>query len=634
LIKIFLVLSYFWGEPIKEITLIWTDASEGDFFPKLFISRLSEENRLNTNHIEEINTSTHQFEITYPKIIKDKIFRSTHSYVETFDNTDYLDAIATNTSGWGNGIIKLGFGSFFTISLGGGLVTTGVKWLSPAIAQSISCYSSKGFVHNVTISANQTVFPNTSIYYQISTDSNTWIPIPLNETYSFAMNPYHGLYWRAVLKAKDPLGPSPHIDSIKIDFDVYYDTEPPTITLINGLNNTAISPGTVIEFSLNDYLLDQCWFSWDDGINLRLITPWTIVGPTIEGYHWLTVHANDSVGYLTTVRYQFYVNYSPLIELQSTLNNSIIIPLTEIKFLIMDPTLISVWYQWDSLGNNSLISPFIVKTINSSGFHILTIGARDSWNNITIKTYSFYILGSISVEITRSPPSIVYSGENFIYSFTIINTLPISLNLLLIVIGSDDDVLTGNDSQIDLNPGENTTIELEIRSKHASIHQLEIYFLYEGLVYYSEILQFNVVPQWMSPTFLFQVLLMIIFLLFIVIISRTSFYYVRKQLEIRRLLWEQHDQLTQLIDQLTIANLEANITREVETTGSKESSIRPLGFPQYLHLSEPLDHDALWQQFSSLRNQIKNGHPNNLQELSELLAQAEELLEELQEEVR
>ncbi|MFX0051161.1 MAG: hypothetical protein ACFFAJ_17440 [Candidatus Hodarchaeota archaeon] len=586
---------------------------------------------MSTDHNEEINSSTDLFEKAYPNIIKDKIFHTTYSYVETFDNTDYLDTISTNASGWGDGIIKVDIESLFTIILDGGLATTGVEWLSPAIVQSISCYSSKGFVHNVTIFANQTVFPNTSIHYQISTDNNVWIPITLNETYSFTMNPYHGLYWRAVLEANDPLGSSPYIDSIKIDFDVFYDTEPPTIALINGRNNTAISPGTVIECSLNDYLLDQCWFNWDNGINLRLISPWAIVGPTSEGYHWLTVHANDSVGHLTTVRYQFYVNYSPLVELQSSLNNSIIIPLTEIKFLIMDPTLTSVWYQWDSLGNSSLLSPFIVKAINSSGFHMLTVGARDSWNNITIKTYCFYILGSISVEITRNPPSIVYSGENFIYSFTIINTQPISLNLLLIVIGLEDDVLTGNGSQIVLNPGENTTIELEIRPKHASIHQLEIYLLYEGLVYYSEILQFNVAPQWMSPTFLFQVL---IFVFFIVIVSSISIYYFRKQFESRRLLWEQHDQLTRLIDKLTIANLEANITREAEATGSDESSIRPLGFPQYLHLSEPLDQEALQQQFYSLRNQIENGDPNNLQELSELLAQAEELLEELQEEAR
>ncbi|MFX1516748.1 MAG: hypothetical protein ACFFC6_10585 [Promethearchaeota archaeon] len=500
---------------------------------------------------------------------------------------------------------------------------------SLSFVQSSSYYNSKGFIQNLTLSANQTVYPNTHINYQILSDGNTWMPINLNETYSWEKNPSHGIYWRAVLVAEDQRTPSPCIDSIRIDFDVYYDEEPPGITLINVQNNTVISPGTVIECSLSDYLLDKSWFNWNDGDDLPLTDPWTIVCPNSEDYHWLMINVNDSVGHLTTKRYQFYVNYPPLIELQSPLNNSVIVSLTEIEFLIADPTLTNAWYQWDNQGNLSLTDPFVLQTINSSGFHILTIGARDNWNSITIQTYRFCVISSSSIDITQPRPFTAYSGESFIYSITITNTEVIPLNLMLLVFSPDDDVLTGNSSHFVLNPRENITVEFEIRPTHDSIHQLEINLFHKGLLFYHDILEFHVAPQWMSPTFLLPLLVIIIFILSVVMVTGTSLLYINNQLALRRLFWEQHTQLKQLIDQLTISNLEVNIAKETKESPSDDPSSRPLGFFQHLQLSEPLDREALKQQFYSLRDQIVNGDPQNFQRLLELLTQGEELLEEL-----
>ena len=55
----------------------------------------------------------------------------------------------------------------------------------------------------------------------------------------------------------------------------------------------------------------------------------------------------------------------------------------------------------------------------------------------------------------------------------------------------------------------------------------------------------------------------------------------------------------------------------------------PPGFPQHLNLSESLDPTALIQQYYSLRDQIITGDPINFQKLSNLLTQAEELVNEL-----
>lgn len=87
--------------------------------------------------------------------------------------------------------------------------------------------------------------------------------------------------------------------------------------------------------------------------------------------------------------------------------------------------------------------------------------------------------------------------------------------------------------------------------------------------------------------------------------------------------WEQQGQLIQLIDQLTISNLEATIV-----IGSGDSSSSSLGFPQHLQLSEPLNREVIEQEYYSRRERILNGDPNNLQKLTKLFNQAEKLLKD------
>ncbi|MFX0121056.1 MAG: LVIVD repeat-containing protein [Candidatus Hodarchaeota archaeon] len=198
---------------------------------------------------------------------------------------------------------------YVTHRLFGFMIVEAVCQASLSVAQSNSCYMGEGFVQNVTLNANQTVYVNTSIKYQISSDGYTWIPLILNETHSFVTNPYHSLYWRAILETENISGLSPRIDSIKIEFDVYLDEDSPYITLINVLNNSIISKGTIIECSISDFTLIQSWFNWDNGFNLSLTEPWTIVCPPFsEGYHWLNLYAKDVIGHQTRNSYQFYIS--------------------------------------------------------------------------------------------------------------------------------------------------------------------------------------------------------------------------------------------------------------------------------------------------------------------------------------
>ncbi|MFX0204438.1 MAG: C13 family peptidase, partial [Candidatus Hodarchaeota archaeon] len=165
---------------------------------------------------------------------------------------------------------------------------------------------------------------------------------------------------------------------------------------------------------------------------------------------------------------------------------------------------------------------------------------------------------------------------------------------------AEDDVLRGNNSQFILNSGENKTIELKIRPKHTSTHHLEIFLFYEDLVYYHGILEFHVAPQWLSPILLLPLLILTTILLLIVLGLGTVFLYMKHQVMLQKLFSEQQAQLLQLIDQLTISTLEKTAKKEINDSDTPDT--RPLGFPQYLQLAEPLDRETLKQQFYTLKD--------------------------------
>ncbi|MFW9903265.1 MAG: hypothetical protein ACFFFH_02955 [Candidatus Thorarchaeota archaeon] len=530
-------------------------------------------------------------------------------YIEDFTGFEsevYCNVTATNASGWGSGRIKI------AESIG-----------SPSIAQSVCCFTSTGVIHNITLYTNQTVFPNTSIHFQISTNSNKWEPISPNQTYSLE-KAYHTLFWRARLEIEDPEKPSPWIDSIRIEFDIFYDTKPPIIKIINLQNNSVIFPGTIIECTIEDFCNVKSWITWDEGPELTLTNPWMIICPFLEeGYHWLTISANDTLGYQSRKNYLLFVNQPPRINLLT--NTSIITLKTDIAFSIADHSLVEVWYQWDNLTKTTITSPFLVRAIDSPGEHTLIIGAWDSWDNTTIKIFTFIILNPATID-TSLLPSNIYTQESFKYSLTIVNSEEISLNLTLLAFSPVDDVLQGNGSQILLDHGEEQSLTLEIRPMQTGRHQVTIYLLYEDFEYYYEALELIVWPQWLSPNYLLEFRIFLFLVLSVVVCSSGSIYYTRKYIVTSRQFWKLRDQLNHLVDQLTLSNLEIIVVKEKKS--SKKHSSKLLGFPQNLLIIEPLDREALQNQFYSLRDEIISSELRNHRELSKLLTQAEELLNE------
>ncbi|MHA2030838.1 MAG: hypothetical protein ACW99Q_15775, partial [Candidatus Kariarchaeaceae archaeon] len=216
-------------------------------------------------------------------------------------------------------------------------------------------------------------------------------------------------YWRSILDVTGIQNKSPIINSIIVDFDIYYDEKAPTIELVNPQNNTVLVSFSTIQMNVTDYLLDSVWFTWDNLRNQTLTSPYEVVVPSDEGYHWLTVYAEDSVGHLTVETYLFTVNVAPEIALNSPLNGSIVTVGMDCSNIFTDEIggLHWIWYNWDNQPEviiDNLAYYSLTEFTNfwlvpeTEGWHYLTINVNDTYGLVNT------ILLEVFVDIT--PPVI------------------------------------------------------------------------------------------------------------------------------------------------------------------------------------------------------------------------------------
>ncbi|MHA2253168.1 MAG: LVIVD repeat-containing protein, partial [Candidatus Kariarchaeaceae archaeon] len=324
-----------------------------------------------------------------------------------------------------------------------------------------------------------------------------------------------------------------------ICFSFYCDSLYPSIDLIQIENDTVVQSSENIHLNIADAWLDSMWYKWDNSINYLFNDSISIEQGLPEGFHDLYVYANDTIGHQTSKFFRFYVNHPPLIQLQNPSNGSSILPAVEIQLTIVDTTFISSWYQWDSDDTAPLDDPFIVLSINESGWHALTVNANDSWGIVSTRIFSFYILGSPEVEVTQLPPSTAFDGESFLVVFKITNSEPVPLDLTLIIFGFNDDIIEGNNSHIYLNPTETRSIEIRIKPKHASIHELEIVIYLRNEIFFQYTLAFSVEPTWMSPRFYIPFIIFpVLVILLVFIIGLFSFYLYRSTQQLHLTLTE------------------------------------------------------------------------------------------------
>jgi hypothetical protein len=125
-----------------------------------------------------------------------------------------------------------------------------------------------------------------------------------------------------------------------------------------------------------------------------------------EGTHYWQVQARDADGNwgiwspadIFTVDTQ-----TPIITLDSPLNNSIHISGTSVNVIVTDSHLAEVLYHWDTESNQSWSFPYSTILPSGDGQHILHIYANDSAGNILYRKFVFVTDDTIPLIVLESP---------------------------------------------------------------------------------------------------------------------------------------------------------------------------------------------------------------------------------------
>ncbi|MFX0211917.1 MAG: hypothetical protein ACFFDT_38435, partial [Candidatus Hodarchaeota archaeon] len=169
------------------------------------------------------------------------------------------------------------------------------------------------------------------------------------------------------------------------------DTLAPTIQLNSPDNNTAISPSTIINLTISDPNLAIMFYNWDSNNNQSLSSPWDITPPTTEGWHWLSIYANDTAGEISAKCLKYYIDTKAPEIIMSPINDTLTTPKATIDLEVVDISLAFVLFAWDSDNNHSLNFPWDLQTPTTEGYHWLHIYANDTFGHFTKQDFRWWI---------------------------------------------------------------------------------------------------------------------------------------------------------------------------------------------------------------------------------------------------
>ncbi len=209
------------------------------------------------------------------------------------------------------------------------------------------------------------------------------------------------------------------------------DTLPPRIQLISPDNNSMVSPGTILDFSIYDGHLNYTNYSIDGGPEQSFLPQFDI--STVawsDGPHFVIITAQDNNSNFASKSFNFTVDsIFPIINLNSPTNNSIITPGAILDFSIIESNLDEVNYSINGGINVSLPDPFDISTVGwSDGNYTIQINAVDLAGNSKTELYFFTIDANPPQIILNSPGnnSVIQSGT--ILDFSIIDPLLSNVN--------------------------------------------------------------------------------------------------------------------------------------------------------------------------------------------------------------
>jgi parallel beta-helix repeat protein len=220
--------------------------------------------------------------------------------------------------------------------------------------------------------------------------------IPFSEPYDISTSGWVDGEYHVIIGARDPLG---HENSRWYSFLI--DSSPPSIMFTSPGNNSVVSQGTIMDFSVTDENLDRVNYSVNGGSQLPLAVPYNIstTGWT-NGTYSILLNAIDLAGNSNSSFYFISIDStSPTIRLDSPVNGSTVIGGTALDFEVFDDNPSQVLYSINEGPLLSFSEPFNISTTgwDDGGYTVKIIALDEAGNS---ESSWFFIT------IDSSPPSI------------------------------------------------------------------------------------------------------------------------------------------------------------------------------------------------------------------------------------
>jgi parallel beta-helix repeat protein len=222
-----------------------------------------------------------------------------------------------------------------------------------------------------------------------------------------------------------------YFNSASKTFYFTVDSLNPNISINSPVNNSLITRGTILDFSIIDLHLKHVNYSINGGNNVTLSEPFNIsTALWSDNNYKIQINAIDLAGNSNSSWYFFIIdNSTPLILLNTPMNNSIITGGTFLDFYIIDLSLTEVNYSINGGANISFFDPFNISTAGwPNGGYTIQINALDLAGNYNSSWYFFTIDSSPPVILLNYPQSNSFISNGTILDFSINDLYLIQVN--------------------------------------------------------------------------------------------------------------------------------------------------------------------------------------------------------------
>lgn len=302
-----------------------------------------------------------------------------------------------NTNGWLDGAYDL---KICAIDEVGNNVTDTYSFIIDSTAPSI--FLSSPVNNSIILSGTIIDFIITDIHlasasYSIDSESVQNLSSPYDISTSGWPDGPHSIEIQAVDDAGN--------DGIEI-FQFTIDTTLPLIVLNSPANNSVVSDGTILNFTVSDVNLGNVNYSVNGGLFVTLSPPYDITtAGWVGGNYSIVIRARDLAGNELTHSYNFVIDSTaPEIVLVSPANNTLIPAGTNIDLDIIDLNIDLVTYSVNGGMFQNISNPYDIHTDGwADGDYTIQVNAIDLSGNSDCEIYQFTIDSTVPSILLNQP---------------------------------------------------------------------------------------------------------------------------------------------------------------------------------------------------------------------------------------